>query len=62
MRSSRLSRRPAAPTAFAFFAGFIPFAQQSVRRYDTQTMKTPKSSQETRLIGAAEAFIESAWL
>ena len=40
------------------FAGFIPFAQRSVRRYDTQTMKTPKSSQETRLIGAAEAFIE----
>src|SRR5437867_3195900 len=30
----------------------IAFAQRSVRRYDTRTMKKPKRSQETRLIGA----------
>lgn len=44
---------------FCNFDGFFPFAQRSVRRYDTQTMKKPKSSQEARLIGAAEAFIDA---
>jgi len=38
---------------------FIAFAQRSVRRYATQTMKTPKRSQETRLIGAADAFVDA---
>ncbi|HRZ56914.1 MAG TPA: type IV toxin-antitoxin system AbiEi family antitoxin [Candidatus Paceibacterota bacterium] len=44
---------------FLIFTGFYPFAQRSVRRYATQTMKTPTRTQETRLIGAAEAFIEA---
>ncbi len=40
-------------------AGFNPFAQRSVRRYDTQTMKKPNRPLESRLIGAAKAFIEA---
>jgi len=36
----------------------IAFAERSVRRYDTKTMKKPKRSHYNRLIGAAEAFIE----
>lgn len=54
-----LSRRPAAPTAFSSFDGFIAFAQRSVRRYDTETMKTPINRQKPRLIGAAENFIDN---
>src|SRR5512134_41286 len=37
----------------------IPFAQRSVRRYDTGTMKKPKRSQESRQVGAAVAFVEA---
>ena len=37
----------------------IAFAQRSVRRYDTETLKKSKRSQDSRLIGAAEAFIEA---
>ena len=37
----------------------MPFAHCSVRRYDTETMKTSKRSHNNRLIGAAEAFIEA---
>lgn len=44
---------------FPIFAGFNPFAQRSVRRYDTGTMKRPRRSQETRLIGAADAFVDA---
>jgi len=44
---------------FAIIGSHIAFAQRSVGRYDTQTMKTPKSSQEARQIGAAEAFIDA---
>jgi hypothetical protein len=54
---------PVAPSSrtdrFCIFDGFIAFAQRSVRRYDTQTMKTPTRSQETRLIGAADAFVDA---
>lgn len=50
--SSRTDRLP-------ILAGFNPFAQQSVRRYDTQTMKMPKRPQATRQIGAADAFVET---
>jgi hypothetical protein len=44
---------------FAIIGSHIAFAQRSVRRYDTQTMKTPKKPQEARQIGAAEAFIDA---
>src|ERR1041385_8903729 len=37
----------------------MAFPQQSVKRYDTQTMKRPERSNKTRRIGAAEAFIEA---
>jgi hypothetical protein len=54
---------PVAPSSrtdrFRTFDGFIAFAQRSVRRCDTQTMKKPKRSQETRLIGAADAFVDA---
>jgi len=70
LRSFRLLRRPAAPTAFARRLGVIlgdsaliglnfTFAQRSVRRYATQMKKQPKNAQELRRIGAAEAFIDA---
>ena len=70
MRSFRLLRRPAAPTAFACRLGVIlddsaliglhfTFAQRSVRRYATQIKNKPKNVQELRRIGAAEAFIDA---
>src|ERR1051326_8276774 len=37
----------------------MAFQQQSVKRYDTQTMKRPERSNKTRRIGAAEGFIEA---
>jgi hypothetical protein len=54
---------PVAPSSrtdrFPIFAGFNPFAQRSVRRYDTQTMKKLKRPQEARQIGAADDFVEA---
>ena len=54
---------PVAPSGrtdrFPIFAGFNPFAQRSVRRYDTQTMKKLKRPQEARQIGAADDFVEA---
>jgi hypothetical protein len=54
---------PVAPSSrtdrFCTFDGFIAFAHRSVRRYDTETMKTPRKRKDTRLIGAAETFIDA---
>ena len=37
----------------------MAFAQRSVRRYDTGTMKKSKRSQDRRQVGAAVAFVEA---
>jgi hypothetical protein len=54
---------PVAPSSrtdrFYIIAGFIAFAQRSVKRYDAQTMKKLKRPQEARQIGAAVAFVEA---
>lgn len=44
---------------FCTFDGFFAFTHRSVRRYDTETIKTKRKRKNTRLIGAAEAFIDA---